>query len=216
MPLYLDKRVVKELNKKRKEIYSIRNEIYTKYKIDSLDTDVLSSLSLFEIVSKYDKNFNINFARNGEDAMSSNTPIELKTSRVSGRYTKTGKLRKHADRDAMFQFHAMGDLEHQRYIFAAKHKDDLSILRLYDISDSNNCSLVINRLLDKKAAWLERVNGNLKKMKHDLILMEESYIIDNISFCNKFVIGDCKVFTDSELYYDGSIVGRKVSSKNYC
>ena len=201
MSLYFDISTLNELNEKRKNIYSIRNEIYKKYKLDSLDTDVLSSLSIYELVSKYDGQFNINFSRNGEDAMSSNICIELKTSRVEGRYTKTGRLRKHADRDAAFHFHAMGDLAHSRYIFAAKSKEDLSIVRLYDISNVSNCSLIVNRLADKKNSWLKKVNGDPKKMKHDLILMEESFILDNLSFCNQFVIGECKVFTDSELYH---------------
>jgi hypothetical protein len=201
MPIYFEKSILDELNLERRKIYLIRTKAYKKYSIDLLDTDILSSLSLFEIVHKYDQNFNINLARNGEDARSLDIPIELKTCCTKERYTKKGNLKKNADRDGAFAFHAMGDIEHKRYIFAAKNKTDLSIERMYDISDSHNCSLINERLASKKDAWLKKVNGDQKKMKYDLILIEESFILDNISFCNEFIIEDCKIFTDVEKYY---------------
>ena len=65
MAKYLDSTALAEMNQARLQIFAIRAEIYRNYQVDVLDTDALSALSIHEIVSQYDSDYNINFSRNG-------------------------------------------------------------------------------------------------------------------------------------------------------
>jgi hypothetical protein len=196
MAKYFDSASLKEMNDARQEIYKQRELIYQKYKIDLLDTDALSALSIYEIVNQYDSDFNINFARNGEDAKSNGVLIEQKATRVDGPLTKTGKPRKNAGTDAAFQFHAMGDIDHARYIFVARNKSDLSVVRIYDISESSNVQKVIGHLMAERNAWLAKTQGNQASMKRDIIVLSEQFILDNITFGNTTTVNGCQVFKD--------------------
>jgi hypothetical protein len=194
MSKYLPSSILQEMNEARKAIFAIRADLYKKHKIDVLDTDALSALSIYEVVSQYDTNYNINFSRNGEDAKSGDVHIEMKAARVSNPYTKRGKLRKNADRDAVFLFHAMGDIEHKRYLFVARDKDDLSIKRIYDIATEANCEKIYQRLLSERNAWLERGRLDQSKMKHDVITVPETFLADlNI---NPITVNTTKIFKD--------------------
>lgn len=195
MAKYFDKAYLQEMNEARKKIFAEREAIYKKYKIDILDTDALSALSIFEIVTQYDNDYNINFARNGEDAKSKGVLIEQKATRVDGAFTKTGKPRKNAGTDAAFQFHAMGDLDYPRYIFVARNKADLSIMRIYDISNEDNRKIVLDHLMNERNAWLERSKGDQAKMKRDIIVLPEKVILEKIKF-EQTVIDGCTVFKD--------------------
>jgi hypothetical protein len=196
MAKYFDSASLKEMNDARQEIYKQRELIYQKYKIDLLDTDALSALSIYEIVNQYDPDFNINFARNGEDAKSNGVLIEQKATRVEGPLTKTGKPRKNAGVDAAFQFHAMGDIDHARYIFVARNKSDLSVVRIYDISESSNVQKVVGHLMAERNAWLAKTQGNQASMKRDIIVLPEQFILDNITFGNTTTVNGCQVFKD--------------------
>lgn len=196
MAKYFDKTYLQEMNEARKKIFAEREAIYKKYKVDILDTDALSALSIFEIVTQYDNDYNINFARNGEDAKSNGVLIEQKATRVEGAFTKTGKPRKNAGTDAAFQFHAMGDLDYPRYIFVARNKDDLSIMRIYDISSESNRKIVLGHLMGERNAWLERSKGDQAKMKRDIITLPEKVILDKLEFSSETTINGCRVFKD--------------------
>lgn len=196
MPNYFSPEVLEELNLARQQIYNIREDIYKKYKTDILDTDALSSLSIYEIVCQYDKDYNINFSRNGEDAKSKDILIEQKAARVDGMYTSTGKLRKNAGRDAAFLFHAMGDIEHQRYLFVARNKVDLQVVRIYDIADMDNRQKILNKLLVERNNWLLRGKENAIKMKHDVIAIPESFLIDSLNLPYSLEINNCKIHKD--------------------
>ena len=196
MAKYFDSASLKEMNDARQEIYKQRELIYQKYKIDLLDTDALSALSIYEIVNQYDPDFNINFARNGEDAKSNGILIEQKATRVEGPLTKTGKPRKNAGTDAAFQFHAMGDIDHARYIFVARNKSDLSVVRIYDISESSNVQKVVGHLMVERNAWLAKTQGNQASMKRDIIVLPEQFILKNITFGKPMTVNGCQVFKD--------------------
>lgn len=196
MSLYLSSQILHELNECRKDIFKIRHDIYRKYKIDLLDTDALSALSVYEIVSRYDSDFNINFSRNGEDARSGDVHVEMKAARVGNQYTKRGRLRKNAHRDAIFLFHAMGDIEHKRYMFVARDKDDLSIKRIYDIANAKNCKKIYEKLLNERSIWLEKSKFDQSKMKHDVIVVNESFLLECFSNHMPLIIGDIKIFKD--------------------
>jgi hypothetical protein len=197
MGKYFNTADLAEMNLVRERIFAERTSIYQKYKIDILDTDALSALAIYQIVSQYDSDYNINFSRNNEDAKSKDILIEQKASRVDGPYTKTGKLRKNAGYDAVFQFHAMGDIEHRRYIFVSRNKEDLSLMRLYDIQETNNVEKVTNHLLNERNLWLERTKGDSKLMKRDIITISEKYIRENLSFPLTKNIDGCEVFIDT-------------------
>jgi len=193
MAKYFETADLIEMNQVRKEIFSLRESIYKKFKIDILDTDALSALSIHEIVSQYDADYNINFARNGEDAKSNGVLIEQKATRVEGALTKTGKPRKNAGTDAAFQFHAMGDLDYPRYLFVARNKADLSIMRIYDISGDDNRKLVLDHLMKERKAWLKRSNGDQAKMKRDIIVLPEKLLLEKLVIKEKKTINGCNI-----------------------
>lgn len=196
MAKYFDKSTLSILKDASKEIVAIRNRIAKETSVDILDTDAISSLFIYEIVSQYDNDYNINFARNGEDAKSNDILIEQKATRVNGPLTKTGKPRKGAGLDACFQFHAMGDLDYPRYIFVARDKEDLSIRRIYDISDKENKEKVLNHLLFERDAWLDRCKIDKRLMKRDIITLPETFILEKLTLTNKLLIDGCVILKD--------------------
>lgn len=170
MANYLKPDVLAQLDEYRRKIFALREEAYKLTKIDVLDNDTLSALSIYEIVRQYDADYNINFARNGEDAKSAGVDIEMKASRIerkkrSGLYGLAG-----------FQFHAMGNIEYNRYIFVTRDKATLSLIRIYDISNAENCLQVQAHLLAEREAWLARGRKDQAKMKHDVIQLPETLL----------------------------------------
>ena len=187
MAKYLNPEVLKELDEYRKRIFADREEIYRKHKIDVLDTDTLSSLSVYEIVIQYDQDYNINFARNGEDAISNNVKIEQKCSRVEKR-KKSGTYP-----DALYQFHAMGDLIYPRYILVSRDKTTLALVKMYDISQPANVKLVQDYLMQERQAWEDRCAIDKKYMKRDVIGIPESVLTENLLVTQKLTIDNCTV-----------------------
>jgi hypothetical protein len=197
MSKYFDESELAKMDVYRQRIYEIREQMFAEFGVDPLDTDSLSSLAIYKIVRQYDSDFNVNFARNGEDAKSGGLLIEQKACRVDPNHlTKTGRPRTGFGRDAAFQFHAMGDLDHPRYILVARSEADLSILRIYDISNKSNRKVVLNHLTAEKNAWLAKGQKNQKDMKRDVIAISEKFLLEKLKFSNKMVIDGCKVFKD--------------------
>jgi len=194
MSKYLDKSTIVQLAEECQPFLPLRNKIYNTYGIDPLDTDTLSSLEIYQIVSQYDSDYNVNFSRNGEDAQSGSVLIEQKCTKVPSNTTKTGKNRKAAGTDASFTFHAMGDIEYPRYIFVARFKDNLGIDRLYDISEPANVAIVQQYLLAERKAWLARGRADPAKMKRDAIVIPEKVLLTQLAITKKMVIDDCTVF----------------------
>ena len=77
---------------------------------------------------------------------------------------------------AGFQFHAMGNIEYNRYIFVTRDKATLSLIRIYDIANPENCLQVQAHLLAEREAWLARGRKDQAKMKHDVIQLPESLL----------------------------------------
>ena len=194
MAKYLDKTVLAELAEACRPFLPLRNQVYQKFGIDPLDTDTLSSLEIYQLVSQYDPDYNVNFARNGEDARSKEILIEQKATKVPHNLTKKGKLRKNAGTDAGFTFHAMGDIEYPRYIFLARFKDDLSIDRLYDISEPGNVKVVQDYLMAERNAWLDRGRLDASKMKRDAIVIPEKVLLEKLAMKEILQFGNSKVF----------------------
>ena len=186
MSKYLSASVVAELNECRKRIFAEREAIYRKHKIDVLDTDTLSALSIFEVIGQYDTDYNINFARNGEDAISQGIKIEQKCSRV------VQKKRCGTYADAAFLFHAMGDLEYSRYILVTRDKTTLALVRAYDISKEDNVKIVQDYLLNERAVWEAKCKIDKKCMKRDVIGIPES-VVSNLTNSTRQIINNCEV-----------------------
>ena len=170
MANYLKPETLAQLDEYRRKIFALREEAYKLTGIDVLDNDTLSALSIYEIVRQYDTDYNINFARNGEDAKSLGVDIEMKASRIerkkrSGLYGLAG-----------FQFHAMGNIEYSRYILVTRDKATLSLIRIYDISAVEHCSAIQAHLLAEREAWLARGRKDQAKMKHDVIQLPEALL----------------------------------------
>ena len=169
---YLEAQALNELDEYRRKIFALRAEAYSKFKIDVLDNDTLSALSIYEIVSQYDADYNINFARNGEDSKSGDVLIEQKASRIekkkrSGVYASAG-----------FQFHAMGNIEYDRYIFATRDKATLDLICIYDISIDKNTKAVQKHLLGERKKWEDKNKTLGYTQKHDVIILPEEILIN--------------------------------------
>jgi hypothetical protein len=184
---YLKKDDLVGLDEYRRRIFALREEAYAKYNIDILDNDTLSSLSVYEVVQQYDPDYNINFARNGEDAQSKGVLIEQKCSRIQK------KKRSEQYQLAEFQFHAMGNLEYDRYILASRDKANLDLVRIYDVSDPANTQLIKNHLKAEKNKWLERGRKDESKMKRDVITMPEKVMSGNLIGASTTIINGCEV-----------------------
>jgi hypothetical protein len=187
MANYLDNDSVKALDEYRRKIFALRAEAYSQFKIDVLDNDTLSALSIYEVVHQYEPNYNINFSRNGEDGKSGSVLIEQKASRIekkkrSGIYAMAG-----------FQFHAQGDIEYDRYIFATRDKSTLDLVRIYDISIKDNIELVQNYLLNLRDLWEQKNKKLGKTQKRDVIVLPEDILIKGLKKSVKQTINQCEV-----------------------
>lgn len=167
MANYLSSEILTQLDEYRRKIFELREEAYRITGVDLLDNDTLSALSIYKIVSQYDPDYNINFSRNGEDAKSNGIDIEMKASRVE-RKKRSGFYGL-----ASFQFHAMGNLNYDRYIFVTRDRATLAIIKIYDISNKIDCHHIQTHLLAEREAWLTRGRKDQAKMKHDVILLPE-------------------------------------------
>lgn len=167
MSKYLEEQAIKDLISHRDKIFAEHKAAYEKYGIDILANDTLSALSMWEIVSQYDPDYNTNFHRNGEDAKSKEVIIEQKCATVKPS-KKKGTIGKSG-----WQFHAQGGLEYPRYIFGVRRKDNLQIVRLWDISSKSAIAAVQKCLLDEKQKWI-----NKGKPNHDAIIVPEKLLMD--------------------------------------
>lgn len=162
------------------EICNIRSACLERFGLDILSTDNLSSVLVYNIVSQYDTDFNINFARNGEDAISNGIDIEMKNASVDKPTVS-----------ASFMFHAMGDLHHNRYIFVARDKKTLKPIRMYDIGESTNVALV--------QAELERLKQDYLKdgfRKFDGIYLKEKFFREVLNMPIQIQVDNCTVIKD--------------------
>jgi hypothetical protein len=180
MAIYLDQNTINDLIQYRNGIFKLAEEVYSKHKIDILTNDTLNALSIHEIVSVYDKDYNTNFHRHDEDAKSNEVLIENKCSTVKP--NKKGLVGK-----SVWQFHAQGKLNYDRYIFAIRRKDNLEIVRLYDITSKTAIDAVQNCLAEMKQKWIDKGKPN-----HDAIMVPEKLLLE-IPVINKTVINNCEV-----------------------
>jgi hypothetical protein len=186
MAKYLDKESLAGLDEFRHKIFALRAEAYAKYKIDVLDNDTLSALSIYEKVVQYDPDYNVNFARNGEDAISKGVLIEQKCSRVQMKKRTTDYP------SAAFQFHAMGNLDYNRYILVTRDKATLDLVCIYDVSAAANTKLIQEHLLQERNKWLAKGRLDEKKMKHDVIMIPETILV-SMAGAKTQTINGCKV-----------------------
>lgn len=180
MSIYFDKATIQDLIKFRDQIFDLAEQAYQKHGLDILANDTLNALSIHEIVTQYDNEYNTNFHRNEEDAKSGNTLIENKCSTVKP--NKKGNIGKSG-----WQFHAQGKLNYDRYIFAVRRKDNLKIVRLYDISSEQSTKAVQTCLNDLKQKWIDKGKPN-----HDAIVVPEKLLLEQTVIEKKHING-CEV-----------------------
>jgi hypothetical protein len=166
MPIYLDKNSIKSLIDYRDHIFELAQQAYKQHNIDILANDTLNALSIHEIVSVYDPEYNTNFHRNDEDAKSGDILIENKC--ATKEPNKKGVVGKSG-----WQFHAQGKLNYDRYIFAIRRKDNLKIVRLYDISSPTATKAIQDCLTELKQVWIDKGKPN-----HDAIVVPEKLLLD--------------------------------------
>lgn len=178
------------MNEIRKIIVQERTKAYLQTGIDLLDNDNLSALAIWDIVRQYDTDYNVNFARNGEDAISNGIIIEQKCSSIKP--NKSGAVG-----NAVWQFHAMGDIEYPRYIITVRNKATLEPVRLYDISNPESVKAIADILLNQREQWLEKGKENaVKNMKRDVITLTEKFIVEEFKPAYLNTFNNCQVFKD--------------------
>ena len=180
MSKYLPPESIQELIKIRDVIFAEQQKAWKLYGVDLLSTDGLSSLQVYEIVKQYDADFNVNFARNGEDGVSNGVLIESKTTKIKKTSSK-----------ALFMFHAMGDIFHDRYIFVVRNYENLSPIRLFDIAEQENVEKVKAELLRLRENYLSK-----GFRKYDGIHIKEKFILKNLKFEKPMIFSDCIVNKD--------------------
>lgn len=166
MGIYLDKSSILDLVSFRNKIFEEHAKAYQKYNIDILSNDILSSLSMWEIISQYDQDYEPNFHRNGEDGRSKDVLIERKCSTVKP--TKT----KNTVGNSGWQFHAQETQKCARYIFAVRRKDNLKIVRIYDIVSKSAIQTVRDCLDNGREQWIKKGKPN-----HDAIVVPEKLLL---------------------------------------
>lgn len=180
MAIYLDNDTIKDLVECRDKIFALAEQIYEKYEIDILANDTLNALSIHEVVTTYDSEYNTNFHRNGEDAKSGVVLIENKCS--TAKPNKSGNIGK-----SSWQFHAQGKLNYDRYIFAVRKKDNLKLVRLYDITSKNATQVVQKCLAELKQKWIDKGKPN-----HDGISVPEKLLMAQ-PVISRTQINNCEV-----------------------
>lgn len=180
MGIYLDETKIQDLLEYRNKVFALAEEAMKNHGIDILANDTLNALSIHEIVKTYDPNYNTNFHRNDEDARSGNVLIENKC--ATKEPNKKGIVSYGG-----WQFHAQGKLNYERYIFAIRRKDNLKVVRLYDITSSQAITAVQSCLSELKQKWIDKGKPN-----HDAIAVPEK-LLENIKPIETVMINDCKV-----------------------
>lgn len=164
MPIYLPKDSIRDLIDYRNRIFQEHQTVFKKHNIDILSNDILSSLSMWEIISQYDPDYEPNFHRNGEDGRSRSVLIERKCA------TKMPTL-KGTVGNSGWQFHAQETDKSSRYIFAVRRKDNLNIVRIYDISTANGLAVVKKCLDQGRQKWIDKGKPN-----HDAVVVPETLL----------------------------------------
>lgn len=180
MGIYLEEKTIQDLIEFRNKIFALAEEAMKQHGIDILANDTLNALSIHEIVKQYDPNYNTNFHRNDEDARSGNVLIENKC--ATKEPNKKGIIGYSG-----WQFHAQGKLNYDRYIFAIRRKDNLKIVRLYDITSEQATTAVQSCLAELKQKWIDKGKPN-----HDAIAVPEK-LLANIKPIETVIINDCTV-----------------------
>ena len=78
---------------------------------------------------------------------------------------------------------------HQRYILAARRKENLNIVRLYDVSDEESCKIIHEHLISERELWLSKGSNQ----KRDVISLPEK-ILTMLPVKKKIVINGVNVF----------------------
>lgn len=180
MSIYFEEEKIKDLVQFRNKIFSEHRQAFEKYGIDILSNDILSSLSMWEIINQYDKNYSPNFHRNGEDGKSGEILIERKCS------TKLPN-KKGAVGNSGWQFHAQETDKSSRYIFAVRRKDNLDVVRMYDIASIEAIKIVRDCLEKERQKWI-----NKGKPNHDAILVPEK-LLKTLTPKETLTINNCLV-----------------------
>ena len=188
MAQYLSEELTFTLEDNIGTILNVREQLLKSTGVDLLSNDTLSNIMIQEIVRKYDQHFEVNMARNGEDARTQSIiDIEL----------KTATLQKHKRGNsypvATFQFHAMGDLAHDSFLFAVRDKTTLKIVTIYDVRLPKNVGAIENRLQELSDNWYEK--AQITKTKYDVISVNETFLQQNIQLYMEEIDG-VKVYRD--------------------
>jgi hypothetical protein len=178
--IYLDHAQITDLIAMAEQVNKIRDNAYSKHGVDILTNDVMSSLSMYEIIKDYDPDYNPNFHRNGEDGRSGSVLIERKC--ATKLPNKSGNIS-----GAGWLFHAQETDKSSRYIFAIRNKNNSKIVRIYDIQSDQALAVVKGCLDAGRQEWINRGKPN-----HDAVTVPEK-ILSDLPLIKEMTIKDCIV-----------------------
>lgn len=178
--IFLDKDQILNLIKYRDIIFDHRNKVYENYNFDILSNDILSSLSMWEIILEYDKDYTPNFHRNGIDGKSSNILIERKCSKKSPNSKGEVGL-------SDWKFHAKEKTKANRYIFGIRRTDNLEMVRIYDVQSEKALELIYKHLENEKQKYIKKGQPNW-----DALVVPEKILVQ-IEPKEIFKIKNCSV-----------------------
>ncbi len=145
-------------------ILKIREECLKQYGVDLASTDNSRKI----VVAKaLEGRFNPSFKRNGVDGILDGIETELKTTKINSESVA-----------AAFQFHVMGDIVHNRYLFVVMDTF-LNVLRSYDVANPASVEAVNCFLKEAKSDYLMKHRGVVQK--RDIIDIPESFIKEVIN-----------------------------------
>lgn len=158
-PEYLNSKDMNDLSELNEYYIKIRNEALNRYGVDLASTDNSRKIIVY---CDTDGQFIPRFKRNGIDGILNENATELKTAKLSN--TKS---------EASFQFHVMGDISHNQYIFVIMD-DELKVIRKYKITKQNKVKMINDYLEQAKELYLQKFGG--KVQKRDIIEIPEKFI----------------------------------------
>ena len=178
--IFLNKDQILDLINYKNLIFDKRNQVYDCYSIDILSNDILSSLSMWEIIFEYDQDYTPNFHRNGIDGKSSDILIERKCSKKMP--NKKGQVGL-----SDWKFHAQEKNKADRYIFGVRRADNLAMVRIYDIKSPTALQLIHECLENAKQRWINNGQPNW-----DALVVPEKILL-NLVPIEKLNIKNCLI-----------------------
>lgn len=158
-PEYLNPKDLDSISELNNMFIKIREIGLQWYGVDLASTDNSRKIIVYQDMGD---RFNPRFKRNGSDCTLDGVETEMKTAKLDNEYDS-----------ASFQFHVMGSIIHNQYLFVVMDTF-LKIIRKYEILKPEAVKKVNDYLQEAKNDYLQKHLGVVQN--RDIITIPESYI----------------------------------------